>query len=152
MMTRMARGAEMDDELIGRLRESSAHFIRCIKPNPRMAPRDFDEAMVQSQLRSLGTLEAVTLMRSGFPSRVPFGLIADRYRRHLERAVPNCSELTPAQVCELLVEIAELGRDDYQMGVTRLFLRAGKGKFFEDLKEKPVEEVLLCRLPYRAAA
>ena len=31
---------------------------------------------------------------------------------------------------------------DYALGVSKIFLRAGKGKFLEDLKEKPVDEVL----------
>ena len=33
-------------------------------------------------------------------------------------------------------------RADYQLGVTKMFLKAGKGKFLEDLKERPIDEVL----------
>ena len=35
-----------------------------------------------------------------------------------------------------------MGREDYQLGVSKMFLKAGKGRFLEDLKEKPVDEIL----------
>ncbi len=38
--------------------------------------------------------------------------------------------------------MADLAPGDYALGVTKMFMRAGKGKFLEDLKEKPVDEVL----------
>ena len=47
-----------------------------------------------------------------------------------------------AQFCEILAAVADLAPGDYALGVTKMFMRAGKGKFLEDLKEKPVEEVL----------
>merc|ERR1719482_2034153 len=97
--------------------------------------------MIFSQLRCNGTLEAVQLMRHGYPNRVPYALMFDRYKKHLI-SVPGVAELTPAQFCEVLAAIAELDPADYQLGVTRMFLKAGKGKFLEDLKEKPIDEVL----------
>ena len=128
-------------ELTAALEQTTAHFVRCIKPNPRFKPRDVDEGMVDEQLRSNGTLEAVQLMRVGFPTRVPYDVMVDRYKQHLE-AVPGVAELTAAQFCEVLAAVAELGSEDYQLGVTKMFLKAGRGKFMEDLKEKPIEEIL----------
>ena len=41
--------------------------------------------MVTEQLRCNGTLEAVQLMRNGFPTRVPYGVMVERYKKHLEK-------------------------------------------------------------------
>ena len=35
------------------------------------------------QLKCNGTLEAVQLMRHGYPNRVPYDLMFDRYQKHL---------------------------------------------------------------------
>ena len=127
--------------LIDALNSTTAHFVRCMKPNPRFAKGDFDNEMIMAQLRCNGTLEAVQLMRNGFPNRVPYDLMYDRYKKHLMQ-IPEVAKLTPAQFCEILVAIADLDAADYALGVSKIFLRAGKGKFLEDLKEKPVDEVL----------
>ena len=65
------------------LEATTAHFVRCIKPNSRFAPFDVDDVMVLEQLKCNGTLEAVQLMRNGFPTRVPFAVMVERYRHSL---------------------------------------------------------------------
>ena len=112
-----------------------------MKPNPRFAALDFDHDMVMAQLKCNGTLEAVQLMRHGYPNRVPYDLMFDRYQKHLS-GVPGIERLSAAQFSEILVSIADLAPGDYALGVSKMFLKAGKGKFLEDLKDKPVNEVL----------
>ena len=123
------------------LNQTTAHFVRCMKPNSKFKKLDFDEGMIMTQLKCNGTLEAVQLMRHGYPNRVPYDLMFDRYKKHLI-SVPGVAELSPAQFCEVLAAIAELGPEDYQLGVSKMFLKAGKGKFLEDMKDKPVDEIL----------
>ena len=59
------------DELLRVIRSSTAHFVRCIKPNVRKAARCFEEPVVMRQLRCGGVLEAVRVFASGFPDRMP---------------------------------------------------------------------------------
>ena len=54
--------------------------------------------------------------------------------------MPGIDQLSAAQFSEILVSIADLAPGDYALGVTKMFLKAGKGKFLEDLKDKPVDE------------
>ena len=56
--------------------------------------------------------------------------------------MPGIERLSAAQFSEILVSIADLDPGDYALGVSKMFLKAGKGKFLEDLKDKPVDEVL----------
>eukprot|EP00966_Prymnesium_polylepis_P203573 4716358-Prymnesium_polylepis.1 len=44
--------------LINALNQTTAHFVRCMKPNPRFRAKDFDSQMVMTQLKCNGTLEA----------------------------------------------------------------------------------------------
>ena len=67
----------------GALNQTTAHFVRCMKPNPRFAALDFDHDVIMAQLKCNGTLEAVQLMRHGYPNRVPYDLMFDRYQKHL---------------------------------------------------------------------
>ena len=54
--------------------------------------------------------------------------------------MPGIEQLSAAQFSEILVSIADLAPGDYALGLTKMFLKAGKGKFLEDLKDKPVDE------------
>ena len=95
-----------------------------MKPNPRFAALDFDHDMVMAQLKCNGTLEAVQLMRHGYPNRVPYDLMFDRYQKHLS-GVPGIERLSAAQFSEILVSIADLDPGDYALGVSKMFLKAG---------------------------
>lgn len=128
-------------DLVGTLDQTTAHFVRCIKPNGIFAPLKVDDEMVMLQLRNNGSLEAVQLMRAGFPTRVPYEVMVQRYRSSLEK-VPGVTDLSDAQFCEVLCAVAELSPEDYRLGVSKIFLRAGRGQFLEELGEKPAEEVL----------
>ena len=128
-------------DLVGTLDQTTAHFVRCIKPNGIFAPLKVDDEMVMLQLRNNGSLEAVQLMRAGFPTRVPYEVMVQRYKSSLEN-VPGVTDLSDAQFCEVLCAVAELSPEDYRLGVSKIFLRAGRGQFLEELGEKPAEEVL----------
>ena len=57
---------------MGRLRMTSVHYIRCVKPNDSMAAFGFEQQRVLNQLQCSGVLEMVRIRRQGFPSRMPF--------------------------------------------------------------------------------
>ena len=90
--------------LLTALNQTTAHFVRCMKPNPRFKKHDFERPMIMAQLKCNGTLEAVRLMRHGYPNRVPYDLMFDRYKKHLI-SVPGVARPSPAQFCEVLAAI-----------------------------------------------
>ncbi|EOD40370.1 hypothetical protein EMIHUDRAFT_51153, partial [Emiliania huxleyi CCMP1516] len=68
------------DELMGVLRASRLHFVRCVKPNCQLQPDAFSPSTVLRQLRCAGTHEAVQVMKLAYTSRVRyeslFGMIS----------------------------------------------------------------------------
>lgn len=53
-------------------------FIRCIQPNKRREPDNFDQAVVLTQLRYTGVLETIRIRRDGYSSRLPFNVFIER--------------------------------------------------------------------------
>lgn len=51
--------------------QTAPHFIRCVKPNPRNVPDEFERSTVTEQLRYGGVLQAVQVSRAGYPIRLP---------------------------------------------------------------------------------
>jgi len=67
-------------ELITTMSACYPYFVRCIKPNERKAPADFELPMVLDQLRYSGMLETIRIRRAGFPVRIPFAEFSYRFR------------------------------------------------------------------------
>jgi len=56
------------------------HFIRCIKPNPRNKPDEYDRKGVTEQLRYGGVLQVVQVSRAGYPVRITHQEAWDDYK------------------------------------------------------------------------
>ena len=70
--------------LIVTLRKSSPRYIRCIKPNNKFTPTDFDSTDVLKQLRCAGMLEAIRIRKAGYSIRIVFKDFIRRYRSCLK--------------------------------------------------------------------
>lgn len=57
------------DSLMSSLKSSDVHYIRCIKPNTRNVPQEFDRRYVMSQLMASGIIETVKISSLGYPVR-----------------------------------------------------------------------------------
>ena len=59
-------------ELMDKIKSSSPHFVRCIKPNTLKQPENFEVDYVQKQLKYTGVMETVRIRQCGFPTRLTF--------------------------------------------------------------------------------
>ena len=74
-----AQFKEQLTSLLTRIRNSSPHYIRCIKSNAFCQPDLISRISVCEQLRYGGVIEAVRVSRSGFPVRMTHKDFIDRY-------------------------------------------------------------------------
>ena len=82
----LARRVAELDLLIADLGRTSAHFIRCIKPNGQMAAASFDGRLALDQLRALGMIAAVEMMqRLGRSDRARQSFIRHLFRYFMGR-------------------------------------------------------------------
>jgi myosin-5 len=111
------------------MRETDVHYIRCIKPNQSKKAFAFEPQLVLQQLRACGVLETIRISCAGYPSRWTFAEFADRYYL-LTHSREWTQERDPRVLAELIVK-GEMGEDKYQMGLTKVFFRAGQLAFLE---------------------
>ena len=110
------------DGLMSDLGVTHAHFVRCLKPNLQLVPQSVSPSLVLSQLRCSGTLEAVQLICASFPTRIPYNDIYGRYRDHMPDFL---QQLAPAEFTEAVALACDVCESDYELGNTKIFLRAG---------------------------
>ena len=73
--------------LMAELQASQAHFVRCVKPNQKLLPQELHGEGVVGQLKMSGMLEAVKLIQSGYPTRIPYADIHSKYKVHMPERV-----------------------------------------------------------------
>ncbi|KAJ2852443.1 Myosin type-2 heavy chain 1 [Coemansia brasiliensis] len=127
--------------LMSTLAETEMHYIRCIKPNEAKQAWQFEAPMVLSQLRSCGVIETIRISKAGYPSRVPIRTFNERYRVLLGEAASqfatgvaeNSKEVSAEehQICRLILSTCLPDQAQYQIGLTKVFFRAGQWAVME---------------------
>jgi len=126
-------------KLLDALESTEAHFIRCIKPNNELKPNLLYGAFVLTQLKCSGTLEAVELMQKGYPSRIPYSAIHERYKGYMPDFV---QALPPSEFVEAIALAWGVQKEDYALGMYKIFMRAGKAAFLEELKDANIDDMV----------
>jgi len=123
-------------ELMATINNTEVHYIRCIKPNEAKAAWQFDGPMVLSQLRACGVLETVRISCAGYPTRWTYEEFALRYYMLVRSNswTPEIRDMAKAILKKALGAGKNDGTDKYQMGLTKIFFRAGMLAFLENLR------------------
>lgn len=123
-------------ELMHTINGTDVHYIRCIKPNESKESWVFEGPMVLSQLRACGVLETVRISCAGYPTRWTYEEFALRYYM-LTPSTAWTSEIRD-MANKILVKALGAGTgqglDKYQLGLTKIFFRAGMLAFLENLR------------------
>ncbi|XP_073228472.1 unconventional myosin-VI-like isoform X3 [Porites lutea] len=118
------------NQLMEKLGNTGASFIRCIKPNGKMAPRDFEGGSILSQLECAGMVSVLMLMQDGWPSRAPFKELYQMYKDYLP---PRLARLDPRMFCKALFHALGMDDKDYKFGLSKIFFRPGKFAEFDEI-------------------
>ncbi|KFG85315.1 putative myosin MYO2 [Metarhizium anisopliae] len=123
-------------ELMNTINNTDVHYIRCIKPNEAKAAWQFEGPMVLSQLRACGVLETVRISCAGYPTRWTYEEFALRYYMlvHSDQWTAEIREMANAILTKALGTSTGKGLDKYQLGLTKIFFRAGMLAFLENLR------------------
>ena len=129
-------------ELMNTINSTDVHYIRCIKPNESKEAWKFEGPMVLSQLRACGVLETVRISCAGYPTRWTYEEFALRYYM----LVP--SQSWTSEIRQMANSILKKalgagnvpGLNKYQLGLTKIFFRAGMLAFLENLRTSRLNE------------
>ena len=158
--SRSTEFARQLQKLVADLNETTSHFIRCIKPNQVQQPALVNRTHVLGQMRHGGLMSALEMMHSGYPTRCPYDTIYKRFSALLSTtghsSVSRLQSLAPKEFTHAIMCALQIGPDEYQLGMrpaimcnivssvqspslpigaglTRLFLRANRLAFLEDI-------------------
>ncbi|XP_018795223.1 PREDICTED: myosin-VIIa [Bactrocera latifrons] len=129
------------DALMKTLSTCQPFFIRCIKPNELKKPMLFDRGLCCRQLRYSGMMETIRIRRAGYPIRHGFRDFVERYRFLIPGVPPahrtECRAAT-ARICATV-----LGKSDYQLGNTKVFLKDAHDLFLEQERDRVLTRKIL---------
>ncbi|XP_059660209.1 myosin-6-like [Cornus florida] len=108
--------------LLETLSATEPHYIRCVKPNNLLKPAIFENNNVLQQLQCGGVMEAIRISCAGYPTRKPFYEFVDRFCILAPEVLDGSTDEVAA--CKRLLE--KVGLQGYQIGKTKVFLRAGQ--------------------------
>ncbi|EDV27755.1 uncharacterized protein TRIADDRAFT_20764 [Trichoplax adhaerens] len=128
---------EQLEKLMVNLRNTTPHFVRCIIPNEKKKPGIIEANLVLHQLRCNGVLEGIRICRKGFPNRIIFSEFKQRYAILAPGAIPSGMFMDGRKAAAKLVDALQLEPNEFRMGTTKVFFRAGViGRLEESRDEK----------------
>ncbi|KAI9303935.1 P-loop containing nucleoside triphosphate hydrolase protein [Cunninghamella echinulata] len=121
--------------LMDTIGQTNVHYIRCIKPNEAKVAWVFESPMVLAQLRACGVLETIRISCAGYPTRWTFDEFADRYYALVNSKYWDPHLNPDLQVlCSTILDTYIQDKDKYQVGLTKIFFRAGQLAYMEKLR------------------
>ncbi|KAK8846733.1 hypothetical protein IAR55_005820 [Kwoniella newhampshirensis] len=127
--------------LMDTINNTNVHYIRCIKPNEMKKAWELDPQQVLSQLRACGVLETIRISCAGYPSRWTFAEFGERYYM-LVNSKEWSADMGYKGLCSLILQKTLKDEDKYQMGLTKIFFRAGMLAFLESLRTARLNELV----------
>ncbi|GBG27766.1 Myosin-6 [Hondaea fermentalgiana] len=135
---------------VEKIRASSAHYVRCLKPNDENVPDYLDRRRLVEQLRYSGVLQIIQVTRAGYPYRFTFAEFLVRYAVLGKRGTPYKAKRlaekatvdTQKRNCLKIANNAQLVHgEEYQLGKTKVFLRQLSFIILEVLKDERVAQI-----------
>ena len=134
------RHKEQLHKLMTQLHSTHPHFVRCILPNHKKRPKQFNNVLVLDQLRCNGVLEGIRIARTGFPNRLPFSEFRQRYEVLCSNMPKGYLEGQVA--ASLMLEQLGLDKAMYRVGLTKVFFRAGVLAELEEQRDALITEIM----------
>ncbi len=132
-------------ELMTTIGNTNVHYIRCIKPNEAKEAWSFEGPMVLSQLRACGVLETIRISTAGYPGRWTYEEFALRYYLLVPSSQwqTEIRQLVKDILAQALGSTTGTGKDNYQLGLTKIFFRAGMLAHLENLRQTRMSEAAI---------
>ncbi|XP_066140640.1 myosin heavy chain, muscle isoform X37 [Euwallacea fornicatus] len=131
---------EQLNNLMSTLRATQPHFVRCIIPNELKQPGLIDSHLVMHQLTCNGVLEGIRICRKGFPNRMVYPDFKLRYKILAASLVKEAP--TAEKAAEVILDHIALDKEQYRLGKTKVFFRAGVLGQMEELRDERLGKIV----------
>ena len=109
------------------------HYIRTIKPNQNRSPSEYDDKAILHQIKYLGLQENIRVRRAGFAYRAEFSKLIQRFyllSPSTSYAGDYIWQGDDRSGCERILTDAKISKDEWQMGVTKAFIKNPETLFY----------------------
>ncbi|KAK5974009.1 Myosin heavy chain [Trichostrongylus colubriformis] len=131
------------NNLMNMLYQTHPHFIRCIIPNEKKASGLIDSALVLNQLTCNGVLEGIRICRKGFPNRMLYDDFRHRYALlAADKANKDDTKAASIAITDQLVVDGLLKDEEYKIGNTKVFFKAGILARLEDQRDEILKKIM----------
>ncbi|XP_014661503.1 PREDICTED: myosin heavy chain, striated muscle-like isoform X2 [Priapulus caudatus] len=127
--------------LMNALNATAPHFVRCIIPNESKEAGELDAPLVMHQLGCNGVLEGIRICRKGYPNRMLYADFKHRYQILAPNCVPD-GFTDGKQIASSLLLALNWDVNDYKIGGTKIFFKAGVLGRLEELREVCITRVI----------
>ncbi|XP_046687918.1 unconventional myosin-VIIa isoform X2 [Homalodisca vitripennis] len=125
--------------LVEVLQATNPWYVRCIKPNMKKSPNDYNEKLVLDQLKYLGMLDIIRIRKEGYPVHLTFADFVARYRCLAKQRLPNC----PKEAIKSIMKLYSINQKQWQIGKTKVFLRGCAHEPLEDSRNQIINQKAL---------
>ncbi|XP_033023087.1 myosin-16 [Lacerta agilis] len=132
---------EQLNKLMATLHSTAPHFVRCIVPNEFKQSGVVDAHLILHQLACNGVLEGIRICRKGFPNRLQYPEFKQRYQVLNPNVIPQ-GFVDNKKASELLLGSLDLGENEYKIGHTKVFFRAGILAKLEDMRDERLAKIM----------
>merc|ERR1712088_569547 len=130
-------------KLMTNLKSTQPHFVRCVVPNEHKKPGMMESHLVLHQLRCNGVLEGIRICRQGFPNRMMYADVKERYKILNPNACPEGEFMYNKKAVEKVLGSLDIDHDKYRFGHTKVFFRAGFPAVLEELRDTKIANICI---------
>lgn len=120
--------------LVENLMRAEPSYIRTIKPNQNRSPSQYDDKAILHQIKYLGLQENIRVRRAGFAYRAEFAKMIQRFYL-LSPATSYAGDYIwqgdDRSGCERILKDTGIAKEEWQMGVTKAFIKNPETVCFE---------------------
>lgn len=121
------------NDLVTNLMQCQPHYIRTIKPNQNRSAKEYDDKAILHQIKYLGLQENIRVRRAGFAYRAEFQKMVERFyllSPSTSYAGDYIWDGDAKSGCERILSDARISKDEWQMGVTKAFIKNPETLFY----------------------
>merc|ERR1719334_1511516 len=107
------------------------YFCRAMKPNWNKSAKEWDNVLVEDQLRSGGLIEALRVLKLGYPTRVPYKKIWDKFNGKINN--PLINNLDQMGFAEAVLMAFNVDSSTYCLGLTKIFFKPAKAAVLDTI-------------------
>merc|ERR1719410_2158275 len=118
-------------KLVKTLEVTEPSFCRAMKPNWNKSSKEWDDVLVEDQLRSGGLIEALRVLKLGYPTRVPYQVLWDGFHGKIQNPLVN--NLNKMGFAEVVLAAFNVDTSFYELGLTKIFFKPAKAAILDTI-------------------